>query len=172
MKVHSIKWSFSQSKAFGFNKISSRFVSLMDETFHFTQISQIHKLPSFFIIKKSNLVSPISVFWRETEYEEIWRPRFSGGEVIKLIAKLFNTKSQNKGATNLSITTLSTMTFSMTLIKHNTQHNDSLVMLSVKDTPVLLSTLNKLTFLFLANVFGSVLMLACHLKELYSIWHA
>jgi hypothetical protein len=41
MKVHSIERSFSQSKMFGFNKISSCFISLMNEIFCFTRISNI-----------------------------------------------------------------------------------------------------------------------------------
>jgi hypothetical protein len=40
-KVHGIKRSFSQSKTFGYNKILSRFVSLMDEIIRFTRILQI-----------------------------------------------------------------------------------------------------------------------------------
>ncbi len=41
LKVCGIKRSFSRSTTFGFNKISSRFVSLMTQIFCFTQISQI-----------------------------------------------------------------------------------------------------------------------------------
>ena len=41
MKVHSIERSFSQSKMFGFNEISSCFISLMNEIFCFTRISKI-----------------------------------------------------------------------------------------------------------------------------------
>jgi hypothetical protein len=40
-KVHTIEQSFSQSKTFSINKISSRFVSLMNAIFRFTQILQI-----------------------------------------------------------------------------------------------------------------------------------
>jgi hypothetical protein len=40
-KVHGIKRSFSQSKTFGFNKILSHFVSLMDKISRFTRILQI-----------------------------------------------------------------------------------------------------------------------------------
>jgi hypothetical protein len=51
MKVHCIPQSFSWSKTFGFYEISSHFVSLMDEIFCFTSISQIlttgrHKIKS------------------------------------------------------------------------------------------------------------------------------
>jgi hypothetical protein len=40
-KVHGIERSFSQSKTFSFNKILSCFISLMNEIFSFTRISQI-----------------------------------------------------------------------------------------------------------------------------------
>ena len=51
MKVHGIEQSFSQSKTFGFNKISSCFILLMNKIFCFTSISQIlttgrHKIKS------------------------------------------------------------------------------------------------------------------------------
>jgi hypothetical protein len=41
MNVHGIQQSFTQSKTFSFKEILSHFVSLMDEIFRFTQISQI-----------------------------------------------------------------------------------------------------------------------------------
>ncbi len=54
MKVHGIKQSFSQSKTFIFNKISSCIVSLMDKIFCFTQILQILTLAEFTRVSETN----------------------------------------------------------------------------------------------------------------------